>query len=98
LLEKAPHRRPRLQHTGYGITVSSIAGDAGFTVLHDGWQVKKTLEKTISNPYIDGGFILFYCEPDYQEQLRHALSDLTEIPIGFDPQGMKVIYVGEDHW
>jgi D-glycero-alpha-D-manno-heptose-7-phosphate kinase len=45
-----------------------------------------------------GGFILFYCEPHYQEQLRHALSDLTEIPIGFDPQGMKVIYVGEDHW
>jgi D-glycero-alpha-D-manno-heptose-7-phosphate kinase len=45
-----------------------------------------------------GCFILFYCEPHYQEQLRHALADLTEILIGFDPQGMKVIYVGEDHW
>ena len=88
-------------------------------LLREAWQVKKTLEKTISNPYIDeyyeraldagalggkllgagsGGFILFYCEPHYQEPLRHALSDLTEIPIGFDPQGMKVIYVGEDHW
>jgi D-glycero-alpha-D-manno-heptose-7-phosphate kinase len=88
-------------------------------LLHEAWQVKKTLEKTISNNCIDqyyeraldagalggkllgagnGGFILFYCEPHYQEQLRHALSDLTEIPIGFDPQGMKVIYVGEDHW
>jgi D-glycero-alpha-D-manno-heptose-7-phosphate kinase len=88
-------------------------------LLHEAWQVKKTLEKSISNPRIDeyydralgagalggkllgagsGGFILFYCEPHYQEKLRHALADLTEVPIGFDPQGTKVIYVGEDHW
>jgi D-glycero-alpha-D-manno-heptose-7-phosphate kinase len=88
-------------------------------LLHESWRVKKTLEKTISNPQIDkyyeraldagalggkllgagnGGFMLFYCEPHHQERLRHVLSDLTEIPLGLDPQGMKVIYVGEDHW
>jgi D-glycero-alpha-D-manno-heptose-7-phosphate kinase len=88
-------------------------------LLHDAWQVKKTLEKTISNDRIDqwyqraldagalggkvlgagsGGFLLFFCEPHHQERLRRALGDLTEIPFSFDPQGMKVIYVGEDHW
>ena len=88
-------------------------------LLHDAWQVKKTLEKTISNRRIDeyyqraldagalggkllgagsGGFLLFFCEPHHQQRLRHALGDLTEIPFSFDPQGMKVIYVGEDHW
>jgi D-glycero-alpha-D-manno-heptose-7-phosphate kinase len=45
-----------------------------------------------------GGFLLFFCEPHHQERLRLALPDLTEIPLGFDPQGMKVIYVGEDQW
>jgi D-glycero-alpha-D-manno-heptose-7-phosphate kinase len=88
-------------------------------LLHEAWQVKKSLEKTISNPCIDkyyeraldagalggkllgagsGGFLLFYCEPHHQEHLRRAISDLTEVVIGFDPQGVKVIYVGEDQW
>jgi len=88
-------------------------------LLHDAWQVKKTLEKTISNGRLDeyyqraldagalggkllgagsGGFLLFFCEPHHQERLRRALGDLAEIPFSFEPQGMKVIYVGEDHW
>jgi len=45
-----------------------------------------------------GGFILFYCEPHHQEQLRRAMNGLTEVPFGFDSQGTKVIYVGEDQW
>ena len=45
-----------------------------------------------------GGFLLFFCEPHHQERVRRVLGDLTEIPFSFDPQGMKVIYVGEDHW
>ncbi len=45
-----------------------------------------------------GGFIVFYCEPHYQNRLRQALAPLEEIPFSFDPQWTKVIYVGEDHW
>jgi D-glycero-alpha-D-manno-heptose-7-phosphate kinase len=88
-------------------------------LLNEAWQVKKSLEKTISNPQIDdiydravkagalggkllgagsGGFMLFYCEPHHHDQLRQALPGLAEIPFGFDPQGTKVIYVGEDQW
>ena len=88
-------------------------------LLNEVWQVKKSLEKSISNPQIDeiyenamtagalggkllgagsGGFVLFYCEPHHQERLRRALHSLMEVPFGFDSQGSKVIYVGEDQW
>ena len=88
-------------------------------LLNEAWQVKKSLEKTISNPHIDeiydraiqagalggkllgagsGGFILLYCEPHYQDRLRRALDDVREVPFGFDSQGSKVIYVGEEQW
>ena len=45
-----------------------------------------------------GGFLLFYCEPHRHEQLKRVLEGLEEVPFCFDPQGTKVIYVGEDHW
>lgn len=45
-----------------------------------------------------GGFLLLYCEPNHQERLRRALGQLTEVPFDFEPQGSKVIYVGEDQW
>jgi D-glycero-alpha-D-manno-heptose-7-phosphate kinase len=88
-------------------------------LLNEAWQVKKSLEKTITNPHIDelyeramqagalggkllgagsGGFVLFYCEPHHQANLRKALNGVTEVPFGFDSQGSKVIYVGEDQW
>lgn len=88
-------------------------------LLQEAWQVKKSLEKSITNQQIDetyaraveagalggkllgagsGGFLLFYCEPHHQDRLRRALAGLTEVSFTFDPQGSKVIYVGEDHW
>jgi D-glycero-alpha-D-manno-heptose-7-phosphate kinase len=45
-----------------------------------------------------GGFLLFFCEPHKQDRLRAALPGLTEVPFGFEPQGAKLIYVGEEHW
>lgn len=42
-----------------------------------------------------GGFMLFYCEPHLQDRLRAELSELQEVPFGFDSQGSKIIYVGE---
>ena len=45
-----------------------------------------------------GGFFLFYCEPHLQDRLRAALPDLPEVSFALEPQGAKVIYVGEDHW
>ena len=38
-----------------------------------------------------GGFLLFYCPIDKKESVRTALSSLTEIPFGYEPDGAKVI-------
>jgi D-glycero-alpha-D-manno-heptose-7-phosphate kinase len=45
-----------------------------------------------------GGFLLFYCEPQFQSRLLSALPELMHVPFDFEPQGSKVIYVGDDHW
>lgn len=42
-----------------------------------------------------GGFLLFYCEPEKQEKLRKALSDLPDLPFKFDWAGSRIIYVGK---
>jgi D-glycero-alpha-D-manno-heptose-7-phosphate kinase len=45
-----------------------------------------------------GGFLLFFCEPEKQEPLRRAMAGAAEIQFAFEPQGSKIIYVGEDQW
>jgi D-glycero-alpha-D-manno-heptose-7-phosphate kinase len=100
------------------LTVGRDLNSFGY-LLQEAWQVKKSLEKSITSQQIDeiyeravqagalggkllgagsGGFLLFYCEPHHQDRLRRALAGLTEVSFTFDPQGTKVIYVGEDHW
>lgn len=39
-----------------------------------------------------GGFILFFAEPEKQEQLKAALSPLLHVPFRFDTLGSQVIY------
>jgi D-glycero-alpha-D-manno-heptose-7-phosphate kinase len=45
-----------------------------------------------------GGFLLLFCEPHKQAALRRAMEGVHEIPFAFEPQGSKVIYVGEEQW
>ncbi len=45
-----------------------------------------------------GGFLLFFCEPHFQGRLKSALAELRHVPFGFEPQGSKVIYVGDEYW
>jgi len=40
-----------------------------------------------------GGFLLFFVEPDRQQAVCKALSDLRLIPFDFEPQGSKIIYL-----
>jgi D-glycero-alpha-D-manno-heptose-7-phosphate kinase len=44
-----------------------------------------------------GGFLLFFCEPHRQEALRKELAELEEVPFRFDPQGSKIVYIGNDY-
>jgi len=86
-------------------------------LLHEGWEAKKSLETSISNPKIDefyaramragalggkllgagaGGFLLFFCEPHKQKELREELSELRELTFSMDPEGSKIVYIGGD--
>lgn len=40
-----------------------------------------------------GGFLLFYCEPENQNKVRQALSNLRETSFGFETEGSKIVYV-----
>jgi D-glycero-alpha-D-manno-heptose-7-phosphate kinase len=39
-----------------------------------------------------GGFILFYIDPEKQDQLKSVLSPLLHVPFRFDTLGSQVIY------
>lgn len=39
-----------------------------------------------------GGFLIFYVEPDYREQVKQAMSDLLYIPFAFENSGTSVIH------
>jgi D-glycero-alpha-D-manno-heptose-7-phosphate kinase len=39
-----------------------------------------------------GGFLLVYCRPEQQPQLRAAMADYREMPFHFEKHGSKVIF------
>jgi len=41
-----------------------------------------------------GGFLLFHCQPKFQNQVRKALN-LRELKFRFENEGSKIIYVGQ---
>lgn len=88
------------------------------SILHESWELKKTLAGGISNEQIDeayacaiqsgalggkllgaggGGFLLFYCEPQYQEALRRNLG-LREFEFQFERDGSSLVYIGDKYW
>jgi D-glycero-alpha-D-manno-heptose-7-phosphate kinase len=46
----------------------------------------------------DGGFVLFFCEPQLQTRLRESLAELIEVPFQMEPEGSKIIFVDGDRW
>jgi D-glycero-alpha-D-manno-heptose-7-phosphate kinase len=42
-----------------------------------------------------GGFLLLYCEEQYQEKVRNALHGLRELSFTLEPQGSRIIYMEE---
>ncbi len=44
-----------------------------------------------------GGFLLMFCEPEHQHELRMALFDLFELPFRFDWGGAQIVHIGERH-
>ena len=44
-----------------------------------------------------GGFLLFYCEEEKQDQLKTAIG-LRELDFSFERDGTSVIYIGDKYW
>lgn len=44
-----------------------------------------------------GGFLLFYCPKEYQEQLKNSLR-LRRFPFSFEHDGSSVVYIGDKYW
>lgn len=42
-----------------------------------------------------GGFLLLYAPEERHEAIRAALPELRQVPIAFEPQGSKIIYIEE---
>ena len=45
-----------------------------------------------------GGFLVFYVEPDAQESVRRAMSDLLYIPFEFEDGGTSVVYYNPEDY
>ena len=86
-------------------------------ILHEGWNLKKSLTSEISNTGIDdiydrgiksgalggklcgaggGGFILFYCPLEKQEEFRQNMIDFFELKFNFESKGSKIINLMEN--
>lgn len=39
-----------------------------------------------------GGFLLFYADKNHQDNVRKALSDLMEVPFGFEDEGSTIVH------
>ena len=44
-----------------------------------------------------GGFLLFYCEPEKQDQLRKNIG-LKEFEFKFEQDGTSIVYIGDKYW
>lgn len=42
-----------------------------------------------------GGFLMLYCPMEKQDNVRRALYGLKETTVGLEPQGSKIIYIGD---
>lgn len=45
-----------------------------------------------------GGFLVFYVEPEYQKNVKKAMSDLLHIPFHFENGGTRVIYYAPEDY
>ena len=42
-----------------------------------------------------GGFLIFYAPKEKHKEIINSLPDLRQIPVDLEPQGSRIIYVGE---
>lgn len=112
-LDKMRDQADKLFHDLSALQVGKL-GEA----LRDGWELKKSLAKDITNSEIDtmyrkavsagavggkitgaggGGFLVLFVPQEHQWSVRNALGGMREVEFKLEPQGSKIIYVGDDY-
>lgn len=113
VLDRMRDQADRLSQDLAGLQVQKL-GEA----LRDGWELKKSLAKEITNSDIDkmyskavsagavggkitgaggGGFLMLFVPPEHQWSVRNSLGGSREVEFKLEPQGSKIIYVGDDY-
>ncbi|MBU0685783.1 MAG: GHMP kinase [Candidatus Thermoplasmatota archaeon] len=113
ILDKMRDQAEQLFHDLTSLQVNKL-GQA----LKDGWELKKSLAKGISDPEIDkiyakalkagavggkitgaggGGFLVLFVPPESHWSVRNALTGMKDLEFKVEPQGSKIIYVGDDY-
>ncbi|MFH1580274.1 MAG: GHMP kinase, partial [Thermoplasmatota archaeon] len=112
ILDKMRDQAEKLFHDLTSLQVNKL-GQA----LKEGWELKKSLAKGISDPEIDkiygkalkagavggkitgaggGGFLVLFVPPESHWSVRNALTGMKDLEFKVEPQGSKIIYVGDD--
>jgi len=83
----------RILHEGW-LLKRSITPDISCARI-DGWYEKARASGAIGGKLLGaggGGFLLLYVEPQNQEAVIRALSDLYRVPFTFDAGGSRITY------
>lgn len=68
------------------------------TRMIDRWYAKARRRGAVGGKILGaggGGFLLLYAEPRYHDTIKHTLSNLIPLEFRFEPQGSKIIFVGD---
>ncbi len=83
----------RLLHAGWLIKRRLSA--AVSTDMIDTWYERARSASAVGGKLLgagSGGFLLLYVEPENQDKVRQALSDLQEVPFRFESQGSTILF------
>jgi D-glycero-alpha-D-manno-heptose-7-phosphate kinase len=85
-----------LLHEGWELKRSVLASIS--TSLVDEWYAKARAAGAHGGKLLGaggGGFLLIFADPDRHEAIRSALGRPRELPVGFDPLGSRIIFIGK---
>ena len=87
------HEIGRLLHDGWGLK-KSITEEISSPEI-DGYYEKAMKAGALGGKLLGaggGGFLLLYVEPQNQKTVAESLSDLYQLPFGFDNVGSQITY------
>ncbi len=85
----------------YGWQLKRQTGNKISTDLIDGLYQKGIKAGALGGKLLGaggGGFLVFYVEPERQQSVRDALSELLYIPIEFETEGTKIIHYSAESY